>query len=94
MLLHLHLDGAERAGIVRYPYKLLAERGLDGSLGRFRLFDLEADPGETQNLVDQEPLLRGALAQALRRGLAGSAEASQIELDPETRRRLEALGYL
>jgi len=66
-----------------------------------RLFDLDADPGETRNLL---PSSRDRLY-PLRLGLDRYTEASLSlkarfgtgkapELDPETRRQLEALGYI
>ncbi|MEO1086049.1 MAG: sulfatase/phosphatase domain-containing protein, partial [Acidobacteriota bacterium] len=91
---HLHLDGAERAAFYRPPFKLTAERRPDGQLGRFLLFNLDEDPGEQRDLAAERPLERGWLAQELRRALAVRQGAVEIDLDPETRRRLEALGYL
>ncbi|MEM1182605.1 MAG: sulfatase [Acidobacteriota bacterium] len=91
---HLHLDGAERAALYRTPLKLTAERIGGDRLGRFQLFDLSTDPGELNNLVDSMPLERGWLVQEMRRRLEVREDAAEVDLDPETRRRLEALGYL
>ncbi|MEO1368415.1 MAG: sulfatase, partial [Acidobacteriota bacterium] len=91
---HLHLDGAERAALYGPLLKLTAERRPDGRLGRFLLFDLDDDPGELRDLSAERPLERGWLAHELRRSLAIRQEAAEIDLDSETRRRLEALGYL
>jgi arylsulfatase A-like enzyme len=64
---------------------------------RPEMFDLGADPAELRNRVSEEP----ERAQHLRRGLEGflKAHASRsvsatVEVDAETRERLEALGYL
>ena len=60
------------------------------------LFDLESDPGETRSLLDTHPVRAGYLRQLLRRELTrGEPLAGETaELDAESRRSLEALGYL
>ncbi len=68
------------------------------SNGDSELYDLSADPGETRNLIEE----RGEEAMALEGKLtdwltsfehAGEPEG-EMELDPETRNRLKALGYI
>jgi tetratricopeptide (TPR) repeat protein len=56
------------------------------------LYDLLQDPEETTNLIGQEP----ALATELRIALSSYNRplVSPAETDPETRRQLEALGYV
>jgi arylsulfatase A-like enzyme len=56
------------------------------------LYDLLQDPDETNNLIGREP----ALATELRTALSSYDRTlvSPAETDPETRRQLEALGYV
>ena len=64
--------------------------------GREFLYDLPADPGETENVIGRRPVLAALLR--LRGMLAVAAEAegpdSRIQLDPEMERELRDLGYL
>ena len=60
------------------------------------LFDLENDPGEQINCIEQHPDVAArfeALAQAVFHEREGS-KADRVELDEDTVRSLEALGYL
>lgn len=64
---------------------------------RPELYDLELDPGETENLFEArrplaERLAAGLLAIAAEDVTAGSE--GQATVDPETRERLAALGYI
>ncbi len=52
-----------RAALIDNNYKLLTQ---DLSEGTFELYDLENDPAETQNLVEQQPELAARLQDALR----------------------------
>lgn len=80
-------------------FKLLAR-----SRGRYTLFDLEADPGETRNLASAHPrtvtYLRGLLGLALAASRARGTtpprrhRASSAAIDPELEAQLEALGYV
>ncbi len=56
------------------------------------LYDLVADPGETKNLAGTRPELEGELRSALR-AFDGALDAPP-RVDPETRRQLQALGYV
>ena len=60
------------------------------------LYDLDADPGETENLFDSDPergsMLRSRLAE-LRTELDRPQVASGLLIDADTRSRLRALGY-
>lgn len=68
--------------------------------GRVELYDLEADPGEQQDLAGSRPELRDRLLALLDRELPGGRPlptdplARPGELDPETLRRLQELGYV
>ena len=59
------------------------------------LFDLRRDPRETADVSARHPevveALRGQLAELT---AARDVEGEAVELDDETRKRLEALGYL
>ncbi len=70
-----------------------------GSDGRHELYDLADDPGETHNLISE----KADMAEGLRQRLEGMVAALQPapalpvpspSLDPATRERLRALGYL
>jgi tetratricopeptide (TPR) repeat protein len=60
------------------------------------LYDLATDPAELRNVANAHPDvvadLRAELADFLARG--GELEAVALEIDPETRDRLDALGYV
>lgn len=85
------------ASIVRGRYKLI-ERRRAGHAPSRQLFDRTADPEELHDLAEERPLLLGVMARRLREQLdlaADSAvDAVEVELDEDTRRRLQALGYI
>jgi arylsulfatase A-like enzyme/tetratricopeptide (TPR) repeat protein len=56
------------------------------------LYDLKTDPLEAANLLDRAPDVRRALERRLQAFSAPAAAAGDI--DPETRARLQSLGYL
>ena len=70
----------------------------------YELYDLESDPGETENLYDQLPGEVGKLMPLLREWLARDPdrnadrteeeEAALEALDPAARQQLETLGYI
>ncbi len=62
--------------------------------GARALFDLEADPGETQDRLAAEPAVAAALAALLPPLARQAAPVSTPPLSPEAERRLRALGYL
>lgn len=72
---------------------------LDFDSGGLELFDLAADPGESENLVDSEPETAQRLHDDLLRYLAGvvateSTDLQDAPLDEKTLERLRALGYV
>lgn len=88
-------DQRLRAVVVRDHKLILRERGEPS------LFDLSSDPGETRNLATAEPELVSRLSAWLDTWSAAAPdrtgahdEAEGPALDDETRRALEALGYL
>jgi arylsulfatase A-like enzyme len=80
------------------------QRWITGDVGnRFALYDLEGDPGETKNLVDEYPQEVDRLRKVLRLWLreefdvlvdADAATADDREMGDDTRDQLKALGYL
>jgi arylsulfatase A-like enzyme len=67
--------------------------------GQCELYDLQADPDETQNIIDRRPDLAGKMQQMLadwRQDHAAAEEeyGSAPELDEALRRHLQGLGYV
>ncbi|MEW6367014.1 MAG: sulfatase-like hydrolase/transferase [Acidobacteriota bacterium] len=93
---------ADYQSVVLGRYKLiLLDHSKKGVADGFRLFDLQADPGEKRNLVREQPIraeYMAALVRRLHRDAAArmkfSADAIHRQLDEDTRRQLETLGYL
>ncbi len=87
---------------LRHEGALRAPTGGVGGVGEpaEALYDLEADPGERQNLLEAEPARRRALALRIREARARlarsnrSEDAGEVALDPELDAELRALGYL
>ena len=78
-------------------HKLIRDR----SKGKVALYDLAADPGETENLAAREPAkaeelvaLLGQHAAHLAAHPLADAAAGQVVVDPEAKAQLEAMGYL
>jgi arylsulfatase A-like enzyme len=88
---HNTLRGHDRQALLAWPWKLV----VDAEGGASELYDLAADPGETRDLRAAEPERAAQLLARLRERLpAGApARAREVELDPELRRELRALGY-
>ncbi len=80
--------------VVLGQWKLIANR----QTGRFRLFDLEADPGERRNLARKDPRTADRLAKTLRAWSARidteRQEGATPNFSAEEIERLRALGYL
>ena len=76
-----------RAGRFKLHYDRLADST--------ELYDLEADPGETRDLAEEEPQVVRGLQADLQRYLATSVEAVKLpRLTKEQLKELRALGYL
>jgi len=76
----------------RGRYKLI----INTKLGTRELYDLSADPAETQNLAESQPDLTRELAALLddfERRHPDPERAQEFEIDEATRERLRALGY-
>jgi arylsulfatase A-like enzyme len=62
------------------------------------LYDIETDPAETNNLIDEYPevarLLEEQLKQITNELTKGKKPSNSVGLDDETKRQLEALGYV
>ena len=97
----LNLDAYSESLYARNHYGWSELRALRS--GRFKyigttrpeLYDLERDPGERENLYDERRPLADRMAAELNR-LAVEADAGDAPsaVDPETRERLAALGYI
>jgi len=80
------------------------QRWIAGKRKPFALFDLENDPGESNNLIDQGREDERRLQTALHKLWSqppfqvlvdeGTDEGGHEEMDEETRRQLKALGYI
>lgn len=77
---------SELSSAIQYPYHLI--QGPDPEL-----YDLEEDPGETENVLRRERRHYASLRDALE-GYDGSYRPPTRLEDPEVRARLAALGYL
>ncbi len=87
------LYGAERKSVIRWPHKLV----LEPATGWRRLVDLEKDPDELRDLAADRPELADELEGVLRRYMAAVGERRSEragDIDSETARELEALGYV
>ena len=82
-----------RRAVFDWPYKYI-----DSSDGRHELYQLELDPGESDDLIDREPGIVARLAEELRefdaRRRTGQLELNLAPVDEELHRKLEALGYV
>jgi len=83
-----------KKAIVGARYKLVR----DDPTGRFELYDLETDPGETDDLSARDPerleRLRGALEAAVTFAGQDAYEPRTTSLDEQEIERLKALGYV
>lgn len=78
-----------------------AQRHMSGAVGKqYALYDLENDPGETENLVESMPEMATALLDILTRWYEAPFDAIEGsggdvgEMEDATREQLKALGYL
>ena len=85
------------ASLVRGRHKLIELRR-PGRAPRRQLFDWVEDPEERRDLAGERPILAGRMARLLREQLEHSGRdgvpAPEVEVDEDTRRRLQALGYI
>ncbi|MDE2977323.1 MAG: sulfatase [Acidobacteriota bacterium] len=85
------------ASLVRGRHKLIELR-LPGQAPARQLFDWVDDPEERRDLAAERPILAGRLTRLLREQLGlsrrGGLPAPEVELDEDTRRGLQALGYI
>jgi len=100
----LNLDAYAESYYARFHYGWSELRALRA--GRFKyieaprpeLYDMDQDPGETRNLYEERKPLADRMAGELRRLESASsspqAAAGPSSVDPETRERLAALGYI
>jgi arylsulfatase len=68
-----------------------------GSRGRHLLFDLQVDPGETENLLERRPEVARSMQGAIETYFAGLPAPGRAEegfVDEETLQQLRAVGYL
>jgi hypothetical protein len=70
------LHGAEKKCVAAYPWKLIYDTVTEDEM----LFNLEHDPGEKHNLLDQDTQARGLLEEAMFKTLFGMSNTWYIEL--------------
>ncbi|MFQ5354825.1 MAG: hypothetical protein ACE5DR_07740, partial [Thermodesulfobacteriota bacterium] len=76
---------------INYSSNFTVKKGLT------ELYDLERDPGEEKNVAGENTDVTAGFEKKLTEWLAeraGGEEAEQIEADEETKKKLEALGYM
>jgi hypothetical protein len=100
----LNLDAYAESYYARFHYGWSELKALRA--GRFKyieaprpeLYDMDQDPGETTNLYEERKSLADRMAGELRRlestSSSPQAAAGPSSIDPETRERLAALGYI
>ncbi len=82
----IHFGWSELTSVIEYPYHFI--QGPDPEL-----YDLEKDPGETENVIRDQRRVYATLRDALK-GYDGAFQPPDQSEDPETRAQLAALGYL
>jgi arylsulfatase A-like enzyme len=95
-LAHTRNEDGSQYGLTDGRYKLVLEQGASP---RARLFDLRSDPWERDDVAAREPERTRRMLDLLgrRRDAERAARPSlppAVPLDPATRRKLEALGYV
>ncbi|HZQ68127.1 MAG TPA: sulfatase-like hydrolase/transferase [Terriglobales bacterium] len=86
----LHFNWSELRGIENEKYHFI-------NAPKPELYDLQKDPGETQNLITQKKAvaeeMRAQLTSTIRQYSAGKELAEKTGLDPALMERLKSLGY-
>lgn len=90
-LSHLELSDESLRSVVAGRWKLIEDLRRERKI----LFDVERDAAELDQLLQEEPLRAGVLSQERRRleRTLEAESAEELELDEETKKQLEALGY-
>ena len=90
-LSHLELSDESLRSVVSRHWKLIEDLNRDEA----KLFDVESDTAELEERSRRQPLRAGVLGQERRRleRRLKAESADEIELDDETKKQLEALGY-
>jgi arylsulfatase A-like enzyme len=63
-------------------------------IARTELYDLETDPGETNNLAEKEPRTVAELSKLISERFSGLPRRGPQQVPEELRKELEALGYV
>jgi arylsulfatase A-like enzyme len=82
--------GSEQKTLILWPHKLV----VGPAEGQRALFDIAADPGETDDLLPAQPELAASLGEMLERLAADRGPASGEAMPPEVAEALHALGYV
>src|SRR5437868_4816922 len=86
----LHFNWSELRGVETEKYHFIDEP-------KPELYDLQKDPGETQNLIAQKKAvateMQRQLTEVIRQYSAGKELAEKTGLDPALMERLKSLGY-
>ncbi len=98
VFVHLDVDGHRAASVIRGRYKLVLPQSPSQGTEPM-LFDLEADPGELEDLAAERPAIVERMFDLLaERNLADAVESGveieEEQMDEDLRRRLRALGYV
>ena len=64
-----------------------------GSSGALLLHDMQADPGQTQNLSGQRPRVLARLQQQLATAPVSAPAGPAPRMDPETLEKIRGVGY-
>ena len=90
-------DGRVETSWTTQRWKLLRRGASRKQVDQVLLFDLEADPGETQDLAFERPAVRDRLAAELRamtEAAQRQAAPQPADFPPDTIERLRELGYV
>lgn len=90
---HLSWDTAYPIAVRTPRFKLVAFPELTGER-RYELFDLQADPDETDDVLAEHPEVAGFLRAKLDGWFENAAETQSQELSDEMAGQLRALGYI